>query len=107
MAGSLSVASISVSSAKVAMVDSGEVGRSAVYQQIQNSTQQNSCHQLMCGHHHSSRHQKKGLTQKHFNMDQQVSHAEDIAKQILYATHLMPCYFFIPMPIPKFSIMQI
>jgi hypothetical protein len=31
MAGSLSVASTAVSSAKVAVVDSGEVGRSAVY----------------------------------------------------------------------------
>jgi hypothetical protein len=31
MAGSLSVATTAVSSAKVAVVDSGEVGRSAVY----------------------------------------------------------------------------
>jgi hypothetical protein len=31
MAGSLSVATTAVSSAKVAVVDSGEIGRSAVY----------------------------------------------------------------------------
>jgi hypothetical protein len=36
MAGSLSVATTAVSSAKVAMVDSGEVGRSAVYSRYNN-----------------------------------------------------------------------
>jgi hypothetical protein len=36
MAGSLSVATTSVSSAKVAVVDSGEVGRSAVYSRYNN-----------------------------------------------------------------------
>jgi hypothetical protein len=36
MAGSLSVVTTAVSSAKVAVVDSGEVGRSAVYSRYNN-----------------------------------------------------------------------
>jgi hypothetical protein len=36
MAGSLSVATTTVSSARVAVVDSGEVGRSAVYSRYNN-----------------------------------------------------------------------
>jgi hypothetical protein len=36
MAGSLSVASTAVSSAKVAVIDSGKVGRSAVYSRYNN-----------------------------------------------------------------------
>jgi hypothetical protein len=38
MTGSLSVASTAVSSAKVAVVDSGDVGRSAVYSRYNNDT---------------------------------------------------------------------
>jgi hypothetical protein len=37
MAGSLSMATTAVSAAKVAVVDSGEVGRSAVYSRYNNS----------------------------------------------------------------------
>jgi hypothetical protein len=38
MAGSLSVATTAVSSSKVAVVDSGEVGRSAVYSRYNNGS---------------------------------------------------------------------
>jgi hypothetical protein len=38
MVGSLSIASTAVSSAKVAVVDSSEVGRSAVYRRYNNGT---------------------------------------------------------------------
>jgi hypothetical protein len=46
MAGSLSVASTAVSSAKAAVVDSGEVGRSAVYSRYNNGPRT-----LCCGKH--------------------------------------------------------